>query len=183
MDGSQPDHNGRSRCQHRHLSRPRPLLPHSHRDGPLVDNLLLRSRPLYLPDIGRHWREAGPEDQDQQPSGGVVWPRLRQSEHGVCQHCQLLCREARPLPRLDVVPGKFVTCNPPASHWPGPVSVSVCLHFILLRPLADLRLGHPHLRHHRRDGGTDRGDGCHAPLLLRELLQPWHLVVQCESLN
>ena len=64
-----------------------------------------------------------------------------------------------------------------------PCLVSLCLHAVLLRPLADLRVGDSHLRHHRRDGGTDRGDGCHAPLLLRELLQHRHLVVQCESLT
>ena len=51
-----------------------------------------------------------------------------------------------------------------------PCSVSLCLHAVLLRPLADLRVGDSHLRHHRRDGGADRGHGRHDALLIRKLL-------------
>ena len=88
--------------------------------------------------------------------------------------------------RLGLYPG-WMLFQVRLSSQSGPVltsphvSVSVCLHVVLLRSLADLRLGHPHLRHHRRHGGTDRGDGRHAPFILRELLQPRHLVLQCES--
>ena len=125
MDGSQPDHNSGARRQHPDLPGPGPLLPHGYRGGALVDNILLCSGSLHISDTGRHWREAGPENQDQQSPGGTVRPRLWQSQYGLCQHRQLLCCPARPVPWLDVVPGTFVI-----SVWPRPhltSCLSVCV--------------------------------------------------------
>ena len=105
MDCSKLDHDGGADGEHRHHPGVSVPLPLGHRDGSLVDHLLRRPRALYLPDPGRHRREAGEAHQDQQPPGGAVWPRVWQPQHSVCQHRQQLRRETRHLSWLDAVPG------------------------------------------------------------------------------
>lgn len=76
VDSPELDHDGGSDGEHHHVPGPGHVLPHGHRDGPLVDHLLLRPRPLHLPDAGRHRRETGTEDEDEQSAGRVVRPRV-----------------------------------------------------------------------------------------------------------